>query len=124
PSGWRRVSSLRFLRLPGVDDVAGEAAGRKEDHVQTYVFPAGRVFMGHGLNRRGNATEAEFVDREVQLRRGLAPLDLYERNHIAAFADEIDLAQRRLAATVEHTPTLHLKPERRPPFPGPAFTLR
>jgi len=91
--------------MPDVGQMARRAAGRKEHHVDSHIV--GRLHVGRLQDfGGGDAGEAAFVDREVELGSGRAGLHLHEGDHGAAPGDQVDFAERRADAAGEYFPAL------------------
>src|SRR5690606_5655145 len=109
--------------LPGVDDVAWPATGRKKHHVDTPILVRAGVTMTDRFSRRRDTAQAVAVDGRIEPFPTRAPFHLDEGNRPSAANDQIDLATRRLQSPRKHAPTVQSKPERRPAFAAAPLTF-
>ena len=66
--------SSRWLRLPGVDDVAGLSAGRKQDHVHANIFALCGILVRHAFHGCGHARQPALVYRQIEVRQRCAAI--------------------------------------------------
>ena len=90
--------------------MAWEAPGRKEHHVDPYVIARSGEARAQHFGGGGNAAEAIVIDREVEVLRPVAPLDLDEGDRAAAARDEVDFADRDTEPLAEDTPAVEAEP--------------
>src|SRR5690606_5770561 len=110
-------------RLPGIDDVARPAAGRKQQHIDADRVVRSGVAMRNHFNGGGDAAQAIFVDRQRQFGRSRAPLDLDERDRPPAPGYQVYLAPRRLHPPGDDAPSVQAQPPGGPAFAAPAALL-
>lgn len=80
------------LAQPGIFDVAYRAGG-DQDHVDPHILPAARKARREQFGGGGDAAQAGFVDRMVELGGGGARLHLDEGDQPVPAGDEIDFAR-------------------------------
>ena len=98
------------LRLPDVDQMAWQAARRKEHHVDPDVVARPGEARAEHFGRGGDTAQAILVDRHVEIGGAVAPFDLDERDGAAALCDEVDLAHGNAEPLAEDPPAVEAQP--------------
>ncbi len=97
-------------RLPDVDQMARQAARRKEHHVDPYgVARPGEARTEHFRGRR-DAAQPIFIDRKVEVGWTFAPFDLDEGDGAPAARDKIDLADGNAEPLAQNAPAVEAEP--------------
>lgn len=107
------VETHTILWLPGIDDVARQGTGCKQQNIDADVLAMLGVEMCHAFRRCGNAPEAVFVDGQIEIGAPAPPLDLNKGHHAAAPRHNIDFPARSFNSPVQNCPTLGAQPQRR-----------
>lgn len=97
-------------RLPDVDQMARQAARRKEHHVDPYgVARPGEARTEH-FGGRGDAAQPIFVDRKVEVGWTFAPFDLDEGDGAPPPRHKIDLADGDAQPLAQNAPAVEAEP--------------
>ncbi len=90
--------------------MARQAARRKEHHVDPDVVARAREARGEHFGGRGDAAEAVWVDREVEVFGPVAPFDFDEGDHPSAPRDEVDFADGDAQPLAQYAPAVEAQP--------------
>ncbi len=94
-------------------------AGGEQDNIDADVVARPGIARHQHLRRRGDAGEAAFVDREVELGGGGAGLHLDEGYQVPLSGNQVDFARRSADTTVKYSPALESQPPCRKAFATP-----
>lgn len=86
--------------------MARQGAGGNEDYVDTDIVARPGIARHQHFGGRGDTGEPAFVDREVEIGRGGASLDLDKGDEVAAAHNKIDFADRGANPRIEDFPAL------------------